>query len=884
MTFQFRKQLILIITLILFLGLNLLHATTPMNLPSDSLWSDPQQLTRLNRLIRPIDLNPMRDNGLYIQQFIRICTFLDSMQESNQQNQNFGGLHEGEGDQLWRIVETDNTQEAIRVWCEYALYFEEPDTYDENIDAAWVYLDNNPAWEEDHPSAMYTIHNCGWGLVAEERYRQAYDDRHRDYGIQCADHLVEHTPDISVDMGDRLIPLAAGWAAGTLYNYGLFEENDEYIEAALVIGNQVQAWIDEDPDRLNENEIWALCGGTAMWGVLQSVGKADSAETADWAIERLENMDVIAGGGRWNSSWNIWYAHAWLSAFELVAEEDYRINAEFIVDSLLALDTDEDGGIPATIGDEDNLDQSWVSAYTAWMGLSNMFDYIPEVDVAMGDLLSPTLDRSWPVDRPFRFIFTMHNAGFIESVECPIIISGGIEADTIVTLDGWLPSVIELQEFWVPEDPGEYHFDFIANHEDDHDPWNDTLSFNVTILPTGTIGIWSRTVDGVSVESNFYIYNVDIDPNNPINTGLVEQNGGLYQGNLMIGNYRMHIVPEFPYAEQWINEIVIIEDEQLEYDLEFTQPPVLLIDKEIDTFNSHYYTEALESVGYTYYHLTDSDSIDEAGFSAEFSTIIYFTGNRDTETIPQSIREEFLLNQQNGGSLFITGQYIADDNVGDEFMNNVLHTEHLIDDANMQMVEGVEGDEVFDGFSMLIFGNRGANNQRSPSGIGPANGGIAAALYRNRPDTAAVVRWEDDNGAKGVFFAFGFEAISGQVGNSRDEVMRAVLEWLDTPNSVGDLEFNPTPTTFGIQSVYPNPFNSSVTMISNVNGVGRYYYKIYDTIGRNVVNLPVSEAGFSHWNGMDIRGVSVPAGSYFIVLNSHGESTLFDTAIISLIK
>ena len=92
-------------------------------------------------------------------------------------------------------------------------------------------------------------------------YRNTYGDDRRDYGLTCADYLVENTPPIEVNMEDRLMPLVAGWVAGTLFEYGIFEDNQTYRDEAIRIAGEVKDWIDEDASRLNSNEIWALCGG-----------------------------------------------------------------------------------------------------------------------------------------------------------------------------------------------------------------------------------------------------------------------------------------------------------------------------------------------------------------------------------------------------------------------------------------------------------------------------------------------------------------------------------------------------------------------------------------------------------------------------------------------
>ncbi|MDP8228365.1 MAG: hypothetical protein P9M15_02805, partial [Candidatus Electryoneaceae bacterium] len=409
-------------------------ATSPPTPPYTTVWGDSLDGLRAIQ-INDLPYFPRRDLDNYIGQFERTCEFLDSMQEHNEDDPNYGGMHEGEGNNLWRIVETDNTQEAIRVWCEYAVFFEDPDIYRDNINAAWTYCDNFPAWEESEPGEMYGLHNSGWGLIAEMAFRGIYDESHREYGLNCANHLVEYTPDIEPNMEDNLMPLVAGWAAGTLYEYGIFEDNEEYCDAALHIGLDVKEWIDADPDRLHANEIWALCGGTAMWGVIRSLGRNDSAETADWVIERLDEMDVFSGNGRWNNSWNIWYSHAWLSAWRLVGNDDYCNNVIAIVDSLIAQDSDADGGIPATAGNPNNRDESWVSCYTAWMGLRQLFDILPSVDASVVQLLDPSLERPWPIESPMRFTFHLINAGGLEQIDVPFHLRGPIEFDTTVTLE-----------------------------------------------------------------------------------------------------------------------------------------------------------------------------------------------------------------------------------------------------------------------------------------------------------------------------------------------------------------------------------------------------------------------------------------------------------------
>jgi len=175
------------------------YATPPPHPNIDQNWVQQNDRFIPADIIRANHSSPRRDMDNYLGRFINACRFLNEMQEHNEDDNNFGGMHEGEGDDLWRIVETDNTQEAIVDWCIYADFFDDPDTYSYNVEAAWIYSNNFPAWEEEGDTDYYRIHNSGWGLMAEMHYRSIYDDSQREYGISCAEYLIEHTPEIEIN-------------------------------------------------------------------------------------------------------------------------------------------------------------------------------------------------------------------------------------------------------------------------------------------------------------------------------------------------------------------------------------------------------------------------------------------------------------------------------------------------------------------------------------------------------------------------------------------------------------------------------------------------------------------------------------------------------------
>ena len=84
----------------------------------------------------------------------------------------------------------------------------------------------------------------------------------------------------------------------------------------------------------------------------------------------------------------------------------------------------------------------------------------------------------------------------------------------------------------------------------------------------------------------------------------------------------------------------------------------------------------------------------------------------------------------------------------------------------------------------------------------------------------------------------------------------------------------PVPLSPRLISVYPNPFNSSITIAFDLNREGNGWIKIYNNVGRVVSAIHSGElkAGshYFKWNGLNNAGQSVSAGVYFIQTNLPG--------------
>ena len=864
-------------------------ATMPLSTPADSIWGRPEGSLSPSaaRRIRARSPMPLRDLREILGQFRQTCTFLDSMQDHDPESGVFGGLHEGEGDQLWAIIETDNTQEAIRVWCEYADYFADPDRFRANVEDAWTYCDSFPAWDESAPNEFYAMHNAGWGLIATIGYRRVYGDDRDEYGRRCAEHLIENVPEITPNMQDNLMPLVAGWSAGTLYEYGWAMDNRDYQLEAVRIAEEVKEWIESNPDRLSRNEIWALCGGTAMWGVIRTLAREDTT-AAEWMPNLLENMDVLAGRGNWNNSWNIWYAHAWLSAYEFFGDEDYLHNAETILDSLLVQDTDDDGGLPATIGDPDNRDQAWVSAYTAWMGLRNLFEGIPEVDVALLDVLSPANNRPWPIGEELEFVLKVQQNGARELIEdVPLRITGDWNSNQTFDLQGWEPQSVPLELRWRPERAGHAVLTFIAGHVDDSDRSNDTILHRFDIRPAAPVEVIIQDTSGNPVGGQV-VFSSDEFPNeippSVLNMPDNEIGASIF---LMQGTYKAHLYPNFPYAEEVRANLAIVGDGSDVVIFTSIHPPLLIIDADTDSTNFEYYANTLSEINIPFRRWRIDLEGNALGKSDGFQSLLYFTGDRIENLISEVDQTEMGGALESGISVLVTGQNIAADLAGTDFLQNRLHSRFLTDNTRSRQVLGLASDELMDGMRLLLLGNQGAGNQSSTDGIAATGNGIACALYSDRGDTAGMVRWTEESGARGLFCSFGVEAISGAGGTtSREEFLRRALTWLGVDLAVDREIIAPLPASPLLIIGYPNPFNSSINLHLSENLRSRQVgLSIWDIGGKQVALIGGGVGGKYVWNGDDLFGALVSAGNYFVTMDRMNSSSAVPPALqITLVR
>jgi hypothetical protein len=187
------------------------------------------------------------------------------------------------------------------------------------------------------------------------------------------------------------------WAIGNLYSAGIHNANLEWIAAAVAKGEVVKGWVEAEPTVL-ANETWAMSGGATMWGILGSYFRAHPDETTPWLLTYKDYMDIFSTPGQFTNAWNGWYALGHRSVGEALADAYHLGIHVTLTDTLIAEDGDGDGGIPARPEDNDNMDQTWVTNYLAFMGLDPLLPSAQAVSVLASEWRHDL--RAWPNPTP----------------------------------------------------------------------------------------------------------------------------------------------------------------------------------------------------------------------------------------------------------------------------------------------------------------------------------------------------------------------------------------------------------------------------------------------------------------------------------------------------
>ncbi|MBM3330784.1 hypothetical protein FJY68_02895 [candidate division WOR-3 bacterium] len=798
-------------------------------------------------LPRPESLQygPRRFN--YLRQIKLTCDFVASYQVSDSLSGDFGGIIEAE--HMPTIIETDNTQEAIWIWSRW-YELTGRDDYQVNIQRAWTYVMNHPAYCEHGgvPSqTWYAIWNCGLGFMAEAEYRRAYgDSSHLAYADTCRSfYLANPLPTSALDY------FVTSQSSGMAMDYARTRSDAVLHDSALARGQRVKSWIEGGAANRLGTQNWAMCGGTAFWGVVHTVGKEDTAAGKLWVQTYGESLPGFYPGGSWNCSHNIWLANAYRSAAELGHDTLNWVMHHYLTDTLLMRDTDDDGGIPATWSDPVTQDQTWVSTYLVFMGMDVFVTPTYDDDLSLLEFTSPDPLDIHVVGVPLDVIVPAANVGRdATDPTLAILRFEGVPVDTFA-----VDSVPFLQTdtivFYggVPQTGGMFHFS--VNVSGDDNPLNDTA--RLTLRVYDTCRVTGTLVDSTSGAGIVSWVKARLGSRTSVWDSVRTDTSGRFSLKLIDSIFSLSIEPSVPYyARSW--SFAIRGDTTI--DLRTQPAHVLIVNNDTLERYASYYTSTLDTLGVTWCQwnrpsggLLPYTVLDRL----RTNTVIWYSGNTSSGTIPVPDRDSLARYAQTGTNLFITGQNIAQELSGTAFLESICGCRFDSSGWSGFFAFGNRQDSlgaIVTGTATT--GGNGASNQTSRDVISPLGNSSGFILYDSVNVRYASTRRQIPAGGRVVFMGLGFEAVNRPGSKpgffSRVQLLRLILDWFGVPTGVEERQM----PTAERQALAATVVRGCLVLPSSAFGDRRS--ELVDASGRRVMQLRTGANDLGR----------LPAGVYFV--------------------
>ncbi len=451
-----------------------LYATAPMR---DGAY--PGQITPYIMLNDTTDPLKLRFNYLY--EFSQIAQFCADWQLDDVDSADHGGMIEAETGPLRPIIQTDNTQEAIWVWARYGELTGDVERFRDNIEKAWFYCENFPAWEEEHDyGEYYRAHNCAWGIAAEQRYRAVYADENWTwYCDSCAEYVKYHPLSIM----SKINRFVTGWCAGWLYRYGIEADDAEARDSACSFADTLLGWIDNmTPQYALTEEGWAMSAGTEVWGICNSAFQKDTLRGKNWIAENGRYLDTFqvwkqAGYYSWDNSWNVGFCNGHGAMYDISHDETYARHHRWLTHKLLSYDTDNDGGIMASTQDADTIDMTWISLYLCMMGLDRLIGEVYERDAGALEIIGIYDGIEIEPGSRIDLVAVVSNYGREPLSNVGVTLSGDASGSATSDLEFLGADTITLVSDWLV--PEEGTLILAVSHPQDENPNNDTLIVGV---------------------------------------------------------------------------------------------------------------------------------------------------------------------------------------------------------------------------------------------------------------------------------------------------------------------------------------------------------------------------------------------------------------------
>jgi len=594
-----------------------------------------------------------------------------------------------------------------------------------------------------------------------------------------------------------------------------------------------------------------MCGGTAFWGIVHTVGKEDTAAGKLWIRTYGDSLPGFYPTGSWNCSHNIWLANAYRASAELGHDTLNWMMHHYLTDTLLMRDTDDDGGIPATWTDPDTMDQTWVSTYLDFMGMDVFVTPTYDNDVATLEFVAPDPHGLYVVGDSVDVSVPIANVGRNTAYDFDLAIEGGgvnvgvhIDSLPFIATDTITAGPVML------DTPGLYALKAYVDSGDN--PLNDTVKLHLKVYDTCRVtGTLKDSTSGTGILS---WVKARLGSRTSAWDSVYTDSTGHFSLKLIDSAFSVSVEPSVPYyARSW--SFAIHGDTTIDL---VTQPShVMVVNNDTLERYADYYTSTLDTLGVTWcqWRRPSGGLLPYTQLNRlRSNTVIWYSGNTNTGTVSAQDRDSLAAYVQTGTNLFITGQNIAEELHGSAFLESICGCRFDSSGWSSVFAFGNRPDSLgtfVPGTATAGIGSAG--NQTSRDVISPVGNSSGFLVYDSVTVRDAATRRQVPSGGKVVFMGFGFEAVTRPQGRptyfSRVQMMDLILNWFGVPTGIAERQTPNAKRQTLAATVVRGVLNLQSTTCNLKSEIA-----LLDASGRRVQQL---------WPGANDLS-RLPAGVYFI--------------------
>ncbi len=255
-----------------------------------------------------------------------------------------------------------------------------------------------------------------------------------------------------------------------------------------------------------------------------------------------------------------------------------------------------------------------------------------------------------------------------------------------------------------------------------------------------------------------------------------------------------------------------------------------------------------------YSAVADSTLPDTLISAAKNDNIMFFykTNNNGTGVHIPQYGDVLVPSSQSDSTAYL--RFVRDGSIDSTFINVAPYVQSQINDRQVQLNAG----KTFISRVSPVFGDKNAGQTLSDS-VSVSGNNVTAVISNDSlyltpksvgTSTVTIAGWDGNNTSTTMSFK---ATVAG-------------------PTSVDD-KVNETPTNYGLQQNFPNPFNPSTTIDYTLKDEGNVSLKVYDALGRQVSDL-VNGKKLAGTYSVQFNGAGLASGNYYYTLSVNGKETV----------